>query len=77
MEGGEQSMVTVELKPGESQESLLRRFRKKVHRSRILSEAKRKRFYMSESEKRRIAQRKAERRQRRRLARNRRDRGFA
>jgi small subunit ribosomal protein S21 len=70
-------VVSVELKPGESQESLLRRFRGKVQRSRILSEAKRKRFYVSDSEKRRIAQRKAARRERRRQSRSERNRGFA
>jgi small subunit ribosomal protein S21 len=65
-------MVGVELRPGESQESLLRRFRKKVHKTRILSDVKKKRFFLSDSAKRRIAKRKAERRERRRQARNRR-----
>jgi small subunit ribosomal protein S21 len=46
---------------------LLRRFRKKVARDRILSEAKRKRYFVSKSEERRIAQRKAMRRERKRL----------
>ncbi len=65
-------MAHVELKPGESQESLLRRFRKKVNRSRIMSTVRKKRFFMSDSEKRRIAKRKAERRERRRLSKERR-----
>ncbi len=60
-------MATVELKPGESQERLLKRFRKQVQKARILSTARRKRFYVSKSEKKRIARRKAQRRERRRL----------
>jgi small subunit ribosomal protein S21 len=65
-------LVTVELRPGESQENLLRRFRKKVQRERVLSDVRKKRFFVSESEKRRIARRKAVRRQRRRLSKMRR-----
>jgi small subunit ribosomal protein S21 len=61
-------VVSVDLKPGESQESLLRRFRKKVQRDRILSDVRKKRFYVSNSEKRRIAKRKAVRRERRRVS---------
>ncbi|MFN2128928.1 MAG: 30S ribosomal protein S21 [Anaerolineae bacterium] len=60
-------MTKVVLRQGESPESLLRRFRKKVARDRILSEAKRKRYFVSKSEERRIAQRKAMRRERKRL----------
>jgi ribosomal protein S21 len=45
---------------------LLKRFRKKVTRDRILSDAKKKRFFVSASEKRRIALRKAVRRERKR-----------
>ena len=60
-------MTKVVLRPGESQESLLRRFRKRVTRDRILSDAKKKRFFVSKSEQRRIARRKAARRERRRL----------
>jgi small subunit ribosomal protein S21 len=59
-------MTKVVLRQGESPESLLRRFRKKVSRDRVLSEAKKKRFFVSKSEQRRIARRKAERRERRR-----------
>jgi small subunit ribosomal protein S21 len=59
-------VTTVELRPGESQENLLRRFRKQVSKARILSTVKRKRFFVSKSEKRRIAKRKAIRRHRRR-----------
>lgn len=59
-------MAKVELRPGESQESLLRRFRKKVAKARIMSTAKRKRFFVSKSEQKRIARRKAVRRERKR-----------
>ncbi len=59
-------MTKVVLRPGESQESLLRRFRKQVSKDRVLSDAKKKRFFVSKSEQRRIAQRKAIRRERRR-----------
>jgi small subunit ribosomal protein S21 len=64
-------VTTVKLKNGESQEALLRRFRKKVVKSRILSTVKKKRYYISPSEERRIAKRKGIRRARKREARNR------
>jgi small subunit ribosomal protein S21 len=51
---------------GESPESLLRRFRKMVTQDGILSTVKRKRFFVSKSEQRRIARRKAVRRERKR-----------
>ena len=60
------SLTQVILEPGESQNSLLRRFRKKVSKARILSDARKKRFFVSKSEQRRAAQRKAIRRERRR-----------
>ncbi len=59
-------MTKVRLREGESQESLLKRFRKKVSRDRVLSEAKKKRYFVSKSEQKRIARRKAIRRERRR-----------
>ncbi len=65
-EGGEWTLTKVELRPGESQRSLLKRFRKKVARSRILSTVKKKRYYVSDSEKKRIARRKAIRREKKR-----------
>jgi len=68
-------MTTVVLRKGESQERLLKRFRKKVAQARILTMAKRKRFFISKSEQRRIARRKAIRRARRR-ERKRRLRGY-
>lgn len=59
-------LATVSLKDGESQESLLKRFRKEVMQERILSEARRKRWYISPSEMRRIQKQRAIRRARRR-----------
>jgi small subunit ribosomal protein S21 len=59
-------MAKVELRPDESPESLLRRFRKKVSESGILQDVRRKRWYMSPSEVRRLQKKKAIRRARRR-----------
>jgi small subunit ribosomal protein S21 len=59
-------MASVTLKPNESQESLLRRFRKRVTNSGVLSTVRRKRWYISKSELRRIEKKKAIRRARRR-----------
>jgi small subunit ribosomal protein S21 len=59
-------MAYVRLKPGESQEQLLRRFRKRVTNAGILSTVRRKRWYISNSELRRIEKKKAIRRSRRR-----------
>jgi small subunit ribosomal protein S21 len=52
-------MANVELRPGESQEQLLKRFRKEVTRSRVLSTARKKRWFTSPSEVRRIQKQKA------------------
>jgi small subunit ribosomal protein S21 len=54
------------LRPDESQEKLLKRFRKQVQKDRVLSDARKNRFFLSKSAKRRIALQKAERRERRR-----------
>jgi small subunit ribosomal protein S21 len=59
-------LATVELRPGESQESLLKRFRKEITKSGILGAVRRKRWYISKSEIRRIQKKKAIRRARRR-----------
>ncbi|MEE8569125.1 MAG: 30S ribosomal protein S21 [Anaerolineales bacterium] len=59
-------MTTVILRPNESQEALLRRFRKKVAKSGILSTVRRKRWFVSKSELRRIQRKKAIRRLKRR-----------
>ncbi|HLV45018.1 MAG TPA: 30S ribosomal protein S21 [Aggregatilineales bacterium] len=54
------------LRPGESQEQLLKRFRKEVSKSGVLSTVRRKRWHVSKSELRRIQKKKALRRIRRR-----------
>lgn len=59
-------MATVILRPNESQEQLLKRFRKKVAKSGILSTVRRKRWFVSKSELRRIQRKKAIRRLKRR-----------
>ncbi len=59
-------MATVTLRPNESQEQLLKRFRKKVAKSGILSTVRRKRWFVSKSELRRIDKKKAIRRHKRR-----------
>jgi small subunit ribosomal protein S21 len=59
-------MAHVTLRPNENQESLLRRFRKKVTNSGVLSTVRRKRWHISKSELRRIEKKKAIRRSRRR-----------
>lgn len=59
-------MTKVVLRSGESPEGLLKRFRKQVTRDRILSDAKKKRYFVSRSEQRRVALRKAKRRERKR-----------
>ena len=58
--------MTVVLRPNESQDSLLKRFRKKVAKSGILSTVRRKRWFVSKSELRRIQRKKAIRRLKRR-----------
>jgi small subunit ribosomal protein S21 len=59
-------LATVILRSNESQEQLLRRFRKKVAKSGILSTVRRKRWFISKSELRRINKKKAIRRMKRR-----------
>lgn len=59
-------MPTVVVRPNESQEQLLKRFRKKVAKSGILSTVRRKRWFVSKSELRRIQRKKAIRRLKRR-----------
>ncbi len=51
--------MTVKLNAGESQESLLRRFRKEVMKARILPEVRRKRWFTPPSEVRRLQKQKA------------------
>jgi len=57
--------MSVVLKPGESQEALLKRFRKAVVRGRILSTHRKKRWFVSKGEQRRREREKSIRRLRR------------
>jgi small subunit ribosomal protein S21 len=59
-------MTSVTLRPNESQDQLLKRFRKKVAKSGLLSVVRRKRWFVSKSELRRIQKKKAIRRIKRR-----------
>ena len=59
-------MTSVVIRPNESQDQLLKRFRKKVVKSGVLSTVRRKRWFISKSELRRIEKKKAIRRLKRR-----------
>jgi len=60
------TMTAVTLRNNESQDQLLKRFRKKIVKSGILSTVRRKRWYISKSEQRRMEKKKAIRRFKRR-----------
>ncbi len=55
-------MTKVVLRPNETQDQLLKRFKKKVMRSGILTQLRNKRWFVSKSEVRRIEKKKAIRR---------------
>ena len=59
-------MTRVVLREGESQQQLLRRFRKKTIRSGLMSEVRKRRWFVSRSEQRRMDEKKAIRRIRKR-----------
>ena len=59
-------MTIVVIRPNESQDQLLKRFRKKVVKSGVLSTVRRKRWFISRSELRRVEKKKAIRRMKRR-----------
>jgi small subunit ribosomal protein S21 len=59
-------VASVILRPNESQDQLLKRFRKKVVKSGVLSTVRRKRWFISKSELRRVEKKKAMRRFKRR-----------
>lgn len=59
-------MASVVLRQNESQDMLLKRFRKKVVKSGVLSTIRRKRWFISKSEQRRVEQKKSMRRIKRR-----------
>jgi small subunit ribosomal protein S21 len=63
-------LASVNLRNGESQDSLLKRFRKKIVRSGILSTIRNKRWFVSKSERRRMDKKKAIRRIKRRAFKN-------
>jgi small subunit ribosomal protein S21 len=56
---GVKYFMSVDLRPGESQDSLLKRFRKAVAEARILPIVRQKRWFTSKSEVRRIKRQKA------------------
>jgi small subunit ribosomal protein S21 len=60
-------LTVVNLRNNESQEQLLKRFRKKVVKSGVLSTVRRKRWFVSKSEQRRMEQKKSMRRYKRRV----------
>ena len=59
-------MTKVVLREGESQQQLLRRFRNKTIRSGLMSEVRKRRWFVSRSEQRRMDEKKAIRRIRKR-----------
>jgi len=59
-------MAMVSLRQNESQDQLLKRFRKKVVKSGVLSTVRRKRWFVSKSEQRRVEKKKSMRRIKRR-----------
>jgi small subunit ribosomal protein S21 len=59
-------LAGVNLRSGESQDQLLKRFRKKVVKCGVLSTVRRKRWFVSKSELRRLEKKKAVRRIKRR-----------
>ena len=61
---GVNTLPKVTLRSDESQEQLLRRFSREVIKSRLLTDVRRKRWFVSKSELNRIAKKKAVRRTR-------------
>jgi len=59
-------LVKVKKRDNESFSQLIRRFRKKVTRSKVLSEHRKRRYFISNSEERRIEKKKAIRKMRQR-----------
>lgn len=64
-------MAKVVLREGESQDKLLRRFRKKIIRSGVMSEVRKRRWFVSKNEQRRMDDKKAIRRMKKRARRSR------
>jgi small subunit ribosomal protein S21 len=59
------------LRDGESQDKLLRRFRKKIIRSGVMSEVRKRRWFVSKNEQRRMDDKKAIRRMKKRARKSR------
>jgi len=59
-------LTKVKLRDGESQDKLLRRFRKAVIRSKVFSEVRKRRWFVTKSEQRRMEKKKAIRRYKKR-----------
>ena len=66
IKGGEYCVTRVAYREGDTFESMLKRFRAKVAKARIMSDVKKKRRFVPKSERRRMARRKAIRRERKR-----------
>jgi small subunit ribosomal protein S21 len=62
---GETKVTKVNLRSNETQDQLFRRFRTKVTRAGVLGDLRRKRWFVSKSEERRLAKKKAVRRSQR------------
>jgi len=63
-------LAKVVLREGESPQKLLQRFRKKVTRSGVMSEVRKRRWFVSKNEQRRIDKKKAIRKFKKRARRN-------
>ena len=63
-------MTKVVLRDGESQQKLLGRFRKKIIRSGLMSEVRKRRWFVSKNEQRRMDDKKAIRRIKKRARKN-------
>ena len=60
-------LARVVLRDGESQQKLLSRFRKKVTRSGVMSEVRKRRWFVSKNEQRRMDKKKSIRKQKQRV----------
>jgi len=60
-------LVRVEKRPGESEAQMFRRFRKRVMRSQLLSTVRKKRWFISKGEQKRIDQKKGIQRAQKRM----------
>jgi len=63
-------LTKVVLREGEAPQKLLQRFRKKVTRSGVMSEVRKRRWFVSKNEQRRIDKKKAVRKYKKRIRRN-------